>query len=157
MKTFLLPHAFKRVGWFLLIPTLLLGVVLIILPDLFSGFEIDTFGFFGNSFLDNQKKPPIRIGHISLLPNLISLLLLLGGVMLMFSKEKKEDEYINTIRLKSFQYSVFINYVILFFCILFFHNVSFFYVMICNLYTIIIIYVFRFHYLIRKNSININE
>jgi hypothetical protein len=157
MKSFLLPHIFKRIGWFIMIPSMILGILHLIIPDLISSIQITTYGYFGNNFLTGQVKPSVRFGRISLIPNMVGLLLLLGGIMLMFSKEKKEDEYINQIRLRSFHSSVFINYVILFFCILFFHNVSFFYVMICNLYTIIIIYVFRFHYLIRNNSIEIND
>ena len=157
MKSFLLPHIFKRIGWFIMIPSMILGILHLIIPDLISSIQITTYGYFGNNFLQGEIKPPVRFGRISLIPNLVGLLLLLGGIMLMFSKEKKEDEYINQIRLRSFHSSVFINYGILFFCILFFHNLSFFYVMILNLYTIIIIYVFRFHYLIRKNLIDINE
>ena len=134
MKSFLLPHIFKRIGWFIMIPSMILGIVHLILPDLISSIQITTYGYFGNNFLTGQVKPSVRFGRISLIPNMVGLLLLLGGIMLMFSKEKKEDEYINQIRLRSFHSSVFINYVILFFCILFFHNVSFFYVMIFNVF-----------------------
>ena len=69
-------------------------------------------------------------------------------------EEKKEDEYINQIRLNSLQNSVFFNYILLFFCIVFIHGIPFFHVMIYNLFTIILIYILRFHFLIYKNATN---
>ena len=113
-----------------------------------------TFGYFGDELLGVQKKAAIRIDDILVIPNVISVLFLIGGLFVMFSKEKKEDEYINQIRLKSFQYSVLLNYILLFFCILFIHGIPFFHVMVYNLFTIIVIYILRFQYLIYKNSIN---
>ena len=142
MKSFLLPHIFKRIGWFIMIPSMILGIVHLILPDLISSIQITTYGYFGNNFLQGEIKPPVRFGRISLIPNMVGLLLLLGGIMLMFSKEKKEDEYINQIRLRSFHSSVFINYGILFFCILFFpYTIYFFYLYeTCNSMNLLLVY-----------------
>jgi len=154
MKSKLLPHTYKKIGWLLLLPTFVAGVIFMFISNFTNGPEIITFGYFGDELFGGQKKSAIRIDHIQVIPNLISILFLIGGLLVMFSKEKKEDEYINQIRLSSLQNSVFFNYILLFFCIVFIHGIPFFHVMVYNLFTIIIIYIFRFHFLIYKNSIN---
>jgi hypothetical protein len=154
MKSKLLPHTYKKIGWFLLLPAFVAGVIFMFISNFTNGPEIITFGYFGDELFGGQKKSAIRIDHIQVIPNLISILFLIGGLLVMFSKEKKEDEYINQIRLNSLQNSVFFNYILLFFCIFFIHGIPFFHVMVYNLFTIILIYILRFHFLIYKNSIN---
>ena len=154
MKSKLLPHTYKKIGWFLLLPAFVAGVFFLSKSNFTDGPEIITFGYFGDELLGGQKKPAIRIDDIQVIPNVISVLFLIGGLFVMFSKEKKEDEYINQIRLNSFQYSVFLNYILLFICILFVHGIPFFHVMVYNLFTVILIYILRFQFLIYKNSIN---
>ena len=154
MNIKLLPHTYKKIGWFLLLPAFVAGVYVWFISDFTDGPKINTFGYFGDELFGGQKKSPIRIDDIRVIPNVISVLFLIGGLLIMFSKEKKEDEYINQIRLNSFQYSVFLNYILLFFCIVFIHGIPFYHVMVYNLFTIILIYILRFHYLIHKNSIN---
>ena len=154
MNSKLLPHIYKKIGWFLLVPAFVAGMYLISLSEYLNGPQITTFGYFGHELFSGQKKSDIRIDNIQIIPNLTGVLFLIGGLFVMFSKEKKEDEYINQIRLNSFQYSVFLNYILLFICIVFIHGIPFFHVMVYNLFTVILIYILRFHFLIYKNTIN---
>ena len=154
MKSIPLPHTYKKIGWFLLLPAFVAGVYLMSLSEYLNGPKIITFGYFGDELFGGQKKPAIRFDNIQVIPNVISVLFLIGGLFVMFSKEKKEDEFINQIRLNSFQYSVFLNYILLFICIVFIHGIPFFHVMVYNLFTVILIYILRFHFLIYKNTIN---
>ena len=154
MNIKLLPHTYKKIGWVLLLPAFVVGLFFMYHSNFPNGPKIITFGYFGDELFGGQKQSAIRFDHIEIIPNVISVLFLIGGLFVMFSKEKKEDEYINQIRLNSFQYSVFINYILLFFCIVFIHGIPFFHVMVYNLFTIILIYILRFHFLIHKNSIN---
>lgn len=157
MKSILLPHHYKKIGWVLFVPSVFALLIFIFFEnDITYNPKITTFGLFGEGLLNNLSQP-FRFGDIELLPNLTGILLLAGGLLVMFSKEKKEDEYINQIRLNSLQYSVFLNYILLFLCIVFIHGFAFFHVMVYNLFTIIIIYIIRFHYFIYKNSTKINE
>jgi xanthosine utilization system XapX-like protein len=159
MNTLLLPHAYKKIGWVLLVPSILLGLVFVVLDFNFPAKPtINTFGLFGKGLNIGQvKQPAFRISEIELIPNLISVLLLIGGMFVMFSKEKKEDEFINQIRLHSLQFAVFINYSLLLLCILFIHGFPFLDVMVYNMFTVIFIYILRFHFLLRNNSIAKNE
>lgn len=159
MKTLLLPHTYKKIGWVILVPSLIAGLIFVVL-DFHLPFEptINTFGFFGKGFeIGHSKLPAFRVSEIGLIPNLICILLLIGGMFVMFSKEKSEDEFINQIRLHSLQFSVFINYTLLLLCILFIHGIAFLDVMVYNMFTVIFIYILRFHYLLLNNSITRNE
>ncbi|MCX6207129.1 MAG: hypothetical protein NTZ19_12870 [Bacteroidetes bacterium] len=159
MKSLLLPHTYKKIGWVLLIPSALAGLILVVL-DFHLPFEpsINTFGLFGKGLeIGAAKKPAFRVSEIELIPNLISILLLIGGMFVMFSKEKKEDEFIDQMRLHSLQFSVFINYSLLLLCILFIHGMPFLDVMVYNMFTVIFIYIIRFHYLLHNNSIIRND
>ncbi len=159
MKSLLLPNAYKKIGWILFIPALLAGLLFIVL-DFHLPFEpkINTFGLFGQGLdIGGIKQPAFRFSEIELIPNLISVLLLIGGIFVIFSKEKKEDEFINQIRLHSLQFSVFVNYALLLLCIFFIHGFLFLNVMVYNMFTVIFIYIIRFHYLLLNNSIIRNE
>jgi hypothetical protein len=159
MKSILIPHSYKKIGWILLIPSLIAGLVFIVLDFNFPiEPKINTWGLFGKGLeIGTEKQPAFRISEIELFPNLISVLLIIGGMLVMFSKEKKEDEFINQIRLHSLQFSVFINYTLLLNCIFFIHGFVFLDVMVYNMFTVIFIYIIRFHYLLHNNSIIKNE
>jgi hypothetical protein len=159
MKSILIPHSYKKIGWILLIPSLIAGLVFIVLDFNFPiEPKINTWGLFGKGLeIGTEKQPAFRISEIELFPNLISVLLIIGGMLVMFSKEKKEDEFINQIRLHSLQFSVFINYTLLLICIFFIHGFVFLDVMVYNMFTVIFIYIIRFHYLLHNNSIIKNE
>lgn len=159
MKIFLLPYGFKKTGWLLLVPSLLAGIVYILLGNELSlDSHVQVFGYFGEEFMRSKHSGSgFRIDKIELLPNLISVLFLIGGMLVVFSREKKEDEFINQIRLNALQFSVFINYLLLLVCFLTIHGFAFLNVMMYNMFTVIIIYLLRFHYLLFKNSMPVYE
>jgi len=72
--------------------------------------------------------------------------------MIIFSKEKIEDEFINTIRLNALQWAVFTNYLCLLLAIIFVYGIPFFNIMVYNMFTVILIYIPRFYYLLWKIS-----
>jgi len=156
MKSSLLPHTYKKIGWLVFIPSVIAGPFVMFYPKL-SYQRIQAFGYFGTQMFSSEKKSAFRIDPIWLYPNLVCVFLLIGGMLVMFSKEKKEDEYINQIRLNSLQNSVLFNYLFLFFCVVFIHGSPFFQVMTFNLFTVMIFYILRFHFLIYKNSTKTNE
>jgi hypothetical protein len=156
MKPFLLPYRYKNPGWLLLIPSLLAGLVYILLGNEFPlDSRIKVFGYFGDAFMGSQHQGTgFSIAQIELFPNLISILFLIGGMLVVFSKEKTEDEFIHQIRLNAFQFSVFINYLLLLGCFFIIHGFPFLNIMMYNMFTVIIIYLLRFHYLLFKNSMS---
>jgi len=151
MKSILLPYKYKKIGWYLLIPSSLAGIVL-----LFTDFEspidwkIKFFAICYDGILSSIKY--FGITEIALIPNLTTVLFIVGGMLIAFSKEKIEDEFINTIRLNALQWAVCTNYLCLLLAVIFIYGTPFFNIMVYNMFTVIIIYIARFYYLLWKIS-----
>jgi amino acid transporter len=149
MKTkLLLPHKFKTPGWILLIPATLFGLYII-----FSDFEFDflnarVFTLYSNEILGDS----VTMGFINtnLTATITGIVFIISAFCVAFSREKTEDEFIARIRLESLLWATYINYGILLFCFLFFYDFGFFYVMIINMFTILVIFIIRFQYLLHR-------
>ncbi|HNX85002.1 MAG TPA: hypothetical protein PKK03_11175, partial [Bacteroidales bacterium] len=75
---------------------------------------------------------------------------IISAFFVAFSREKTEDEFIARIRLESLLWATYINYGILLFCFMFFYDFGFFYVMIINMFTVLVIFIIRFQYLLHR-------
>lgn len=133
---YLLPHVYKKIGWFISVPLFVIGVLLFPL-ELFDGARWLTW-------LD--KFPGEYTDEI------IAAGLIIGMLLVAFSKEKIEDEYINKVRLESLQISVLINYLLLIICILVVYDVEFLSVMTYNMFTILLLFIIRFNFIIYRNK-----
>jgi small-conductance mechanosensitive channel len=151
MKTkFLFPNQFKPIGWLLLIPSAIIGILII-----FYDFELkflnskvfaiysDGMHFMGGSIIFGFDKNNIT-------NEIFGILFLIGAIFVAFSKEKQEDEFISKTRLESLLWATYMNYAVLIFCFLFFFGTGFFIVMIFNMYTILIFFIIRFNYILYK-------
>lgn len=149
MKTkLLLPNKFKTPGWIMLIPTTLFGLYII-----FSGFEFDfldakVFTLYSNEILGESVTMGFLKTNLTL--TVTGILFIISAFFVAFSREKTEDEFIARIRLESLLWATYINYGILLFCFLFFYDFGFFYVMIFNMFTILVIFIIRFQYLLHR-------
>jgi hypothetical protein len=74
--------------------------------------------------------------------------LIIGLMMIAFSKERQEDEFINKLRLESLQWAVIINYILLLIATWFINGASFLQVMMYNMLTVLVIFIIRFHLLL---------
>ena len=81
---------------------------------------------------------------------ILGILIILSSLFIAFSKEKSDDEYISKIRLESLVWAVYLNYGILLFSILFIFDLSFLWVMIFNLFTVLLFFIIRFNWQISK-------
>lgn len=83
----------------------------------------------------------------------VSMFLLFAGLLLIsYSREKDEDEYISRLRLESLQIAVITNYVLLIIAALIWHWLDFLAVLIYNMFTILIIFIARFHFLLYRQK-----
>jgi FlaA1/EpsC-like NDP-sugar epimerase len=71
---------------------------------------------------------------------------IIGLMIIVFAREKIEDEYISLMRLKCLQWSVLISFVILFILNFVFYGGSFYIVLIYNMFTIPLIFIAKFNY-----------
>jgi hypothetical protein len=142
----LLPNKYKRIGLILLPPSLLLGI-LYLYDDL--RFEFLT--------IENTAKKGMFGSDINLTDELALTGTIVSLLFIAFAREKQEDEYIDSIRLKSLKWAVLVNYGLLLLATWLIHGghgFSFLDVMIYNMLTVLIIFIIRFHLVLRKNRIN---
>jgi hypothetical protein len=139
-SSLLIPNRYKRIGWMVLVPSFILGLF-VRFADLQLGFlEISKNN---KSLLDDD---------INLTDELALTGIIIGLLLLAFSREKVEDEYIGKIRLESLQWAVLINYILLIIATWLIHGLGYIDVMMYNMLTVLIIFLIRFHYILRKNQ-----
>lgn len=131
MKTnYLFPNWCKKIGWFLFVPGAILGFVFFI-------YQFDA----ENNFLDESS----------------SILAILGALFIAFSKEKSEDEFISKIRLKSLVWATYTNYAILILAILFVYDINFFFILIFNMFTLLVFFLIHFNWALYKLKNQTND
>lgn len=151
----LLPNRFKMIGWCILIPATLAGIILT-----FTGYEADwlssrVFALFSDeAFGDSQF---FTMVNVNITNTIVGSIFIVGAIMVSFSKEKKEDEFISNLRLTSLLWSVWVNYALLLVAFLFVYGLAFFNVMVYNMFTILIIFIIRFNYIIYKSSKSMSD
>jgi hypothetical protein len=131
-NSLLIPNHYKRLGFIILIPFLVLGALCM-------------FRDFNFSWLDIGKS-------INLTDEIALTGTIAGLLMIAFSKEKTEDEYISTLRLESLQWAVLIHYILLVIATWAVHSLAYIQVMVYNMLTIPIIFIIRFHYVLAKKK-----
>ena len=147
MKTkFLFPNQFKRIGWILLIPSTILGILIIFFDYKFKFFDSSVFTIYTTEF--GVKKTILGFFDGNYANTIAGILFLIGAILVAFSKEKNEDEFIAKTRLESLVWATYVNYAILALCTLFFFNMEFLLVMIFNMFTILIFFIIRFYYIL---------
>jgi hypothetical protein len=80
------------------------------------------------------------------------VLFIAGGLMIGFSKEKREDEFIVKLRLSSLLWAVWVNYALLFLAFVFIYGTAFLTILYYNTITVLIIFIIRFNYMLYRYS-----
>ncbi|MFZ4401182.1 MAG: hypothetical protein ACOYO1_14180 [Bacteroidales bacterium] len=151
MKTrFLFPHFFKNIGWFLLVPGIFLSIYILFFNDEIPFLTIKVFALVDNNPFQATKTFSFINDNIT--NELCGILFILGALFVAFSREKNEDEYIGKIRLESLLWATYINYALLLFCILFLYGLSFFNVMMFNMFSLLIFFLIRFNLMLYKSK-----
>lgn len=149
MKSYyLFPNALKLPGWLLFIPGIILGLVYVFLepePEFLNIKVLSIYDepLFGKSrfftFIDNN-----------LFDEIAGIMIIIGGLLVSFSREKNEDELIARIRLESLVWATYVNYAILVFAIIFIYDMLYLWVLVFNIVTIIIFFIIRFNWALYK-------
>ena len=133
---YLLPNKYKKFGWTLFLLGIISGIVLQIYDGKTDLFDIGLINDFGYQFLDE----------------IISILIIIGGMLVVFTKEKVEDEFIHKLRHESLVWAIILNYVILLLTIILVYEMNFFTVLVYNMFTPIIFFIIRFYFLKFKSD-----
>lgn len=150
---FLFPHALKKIGWLITLPSLVFGLLYI-----FNGLEFSFLEF----HLREKDKADFFTGEFENFTNeILGILLIIGLNLVAFSKEKIEDEWVSKIRLESLQWGVYINSAVLIIATIFIYGDHFLTVMTFNMFTVLVFFIIRFNYIIyvkpmleKKNRVN---
>lgn len=157
MKThFLFPNQFKNIGWLLF--------VLSVLGTLFiSIFNISTHDYLNitvfSIYQDSIGEIPGFFKFIknSIVDEILTVGIIVGGILVGFSKTKNEDEYISKIRYESLVWATYLNYGIVIFFTLFIYGLPYLDVLFYNMFTLLLFFIIRFHYMIYKLNKYIND
>ena len=145
---YLFPHRFKRIGLMILIPFILLGLYVVnydIEPEIFD-FNVPAVfvdEFFGEKFVFGMTENNI-------LNEIVGVILILSFLMVAFSKEAEEDELIAKVRLESLVWATYANYAVLLVSMVLIYGISFLWVMIFNMFTILLFFIIRFNWQVRN-------
>ncbi len=151
MKTKLLfPNKFKRIGWIILVPSAILGILIMFFDFKLKLLNVKVFAIISDEFTSPVSF--FRIIKNNITDEIIGILFIIGAILVAFSKEKYEDEFIAKIRLESLVWATYVSYFILIICVLFVYGFSFFTVMVFNMFTILIFFIIRFYYMLYKSN-----
>jgi hypothetical protein len=150
MKTkFLFPHQFKKIGWLLFVTGIILIIVINLSPfDFNDFFNIKVLAIYQQEYF--QKDGFFKIIENDVLDEIILSLLIIGGILVGFSKLKTEDELIAKIRYESLVWASYFNFAIVLLATLFMYGMAYFDLMITNLFSMLLFFIIRFHYLLYK-------
>lgn len=157
MKTrFLLPYKYKIWGWIIFVPFSILGIIGISGNLDFDFLDIEVPSLLHNGIgifedgSDSENFVLFKMVNNNLANEILGIMVLIGCVLLTFTKQKDEDEFIAKKRLESLLWATFVNSILLFLCLILFYDINFFNVMIFNLYSIFILFIVHFYLSMRK-------
>lgn len=146
----LLPHRYKVPGWIVFsVFTIAHSICNIIYPRTHDGVALEIPGFTWEYISKFDWANP----NLTLV--LVTSGMLIGLLMICFSKEQKEDEFISFIRLRSWQWSVLVSYSILFLANWLLYGLAFLSFMIYNVLLTPVIFIIKFHFslfLLKRNE-----
>lgn len=136
-KRLLLPHGCRTIGYLLLVPFLALGIAYMA-------------GDYTIPWLEYHRTPKgaLDFMNTNFTDELATIGVIISLILIAFSKEKIEDEAIQFFRLEALQWAVYANYLVLILAVLFCYGGLFFTVMTINLFTVLIIFIARFRYVL---------
>lgn len=147
-SNYLLNSKYKKIGWIVLIPSIIIGLICLTLniEPSFLDWNVPTIvtkELLGDTIIFGIIKNNV-------LNEFFGILIIISSLVVAFSKEKEEDEFILKIRLESLVWAIFINYTILLISLLFIFDLTFLWVMIYNMFTVLIVFIIRFQWQIFK-------
>ncbi|QSS97679.1 hypothetical protein [Psychroflexus sp. ALD_RP9] len=152
MQTYFFPNSVKPLGWLIFSIGIIGGFVVLsndLEPDFF---DVKLLSFYTSDVLNSENNEFFKWTPQNMLNDLMGIFVIVGGILVAFSKEKIEDEFITQLRLSSLVWAVYVNYAILILAFIFVHGLDFFTVMVYNMFTLLIIFIARFQLKLKFSS-----
>jgi len=145
---YLFPNKYKKIGWLIFIPSAIIGLATLIFEFEPNSLDFNMPAIFINKLFGDKHF--IGIVNNNVLNEILGVLIILSSLLVAFSKEESEDEYISKIRLESLIWAVYFNYAILLISFVLIFDLAFLWVMIFNMFTILLFFIIRFNWQIYK-------
>lgn len=157
MKThFLFPNKYKKFGWILFIPSLLAGLSLFISGyDFDDYFKIRVFAMINDQLV--SKPNYFTFVENGILDEFILISIIVGALLVGFSKTKNEDEYISKIRYESLVWATYFNFTLIILSTVFVYGFQYFNILLANVFAMLLFFIIRFHYMIYKLNKSEND
>lgn len=140
---FLFPHKWRLLGYLCFAADLVFAIVLKMLRP--AGYVYADINSVPGS--THNLQPHIFIDQGTRWHNdIIILLVIIGLLLIAFSKEKIEDELVSQIRLDSLQWAAYLNYSIFIICVICIYGTDFLPILIFNVITPLIFFIIRFQW-----------
>lgn len=149
---YLLPNKYKIYGWILFIIGAIAGSLFFISEYESDALTTNVLAIYNDDAIFGSDKGFFNIIENSIIDELIALTIIIGGLIVGFSKEKIEDEFIYKLRKDSLVWAIIANYIILIFAIIFVYGFSFFDVLVFNMFTPLVFFIIRFNFLKLKSG-----
>ncbi len=147
---YLFPNSFKKVGWVIFSVSIVMTLIFFMLEEGpkfldFKVFSLEVSNIFeGSKFFHWIKN--------NLFDEITSLTIIIGAMLVAFSAEKVEDELISKLRLDALVWATYANYIILVISIILVYDLEFLWVLVFNMFTTLVLFVIRFHWLLYKHK-----
>ena len=150
---FLFNHQWKRISGWIFYLTIPVGIYLLFTDSFEDLLKIRVFSLFHSETIFTTSNTENIIGsrgfrwiENGFVDEILTFVIIVSGIIHSFCKEKVEDELISKIRMDSLVLSLYINYGVLLFFNFFVYELSYFYVMVFHLFTILILFNLIFRY-----------
>ena len=148
---YLIPQKFKKIGWILFSIGIISGLFIMFLEYDTDALTVKVPSIYSDSFFGFGKEDGFfKIIENSIVDELSALAIIIGGLMVGFSKENVEDEFIYKLRKDSLVWAIIFNYIVLIFTIIFIYGMTFFDVLVFNMFTPLVFFIIRFNVLKRR-------
>lgn len=150
-KLLLFPNRFRILGWTILLPALTLGLACMYLE--FSWVWLDV----KQGLIFKLWEGDVLVGDLNFTDEIAAIGVIIGLLLLVFSAEKREDEWTGILRLRALSWAVWWHYGILILAVVFVHGSDFFTVLVYNMFTLLFLFGLRFRFLLWKASKQLEE
>ena len=146
---YLFDNKYKKISGLVFYLTTIIGLYLLITDKILDLFTLNVYSLFSESFSDlTYGGGWIENG---LGDEIFTTIIIISGLINSFCKEKIEDELISKIRLESLTISLFISYGLVMLSTFLIYNLSYMYVLVFNLFIILILFNLVFRYRLYKH------
>ena len=149
---YLLPNKYKPIGWILFLIGIISGLFTVYYGYDYEPIKMKVFSLFNDAIFDNDSSGFFKIIETGIASELCCIAIIIGGLIIGFTKEKVEDEFIYKLRKDSLVWAIIFNYVVLLLAIILVYGLSFFHVLVFNMFTPLLFFIIRFNFLKQKSN-----